>query len=453
MVGRVGIGLLLALALASMAAHWISPFDPGALVGPSLAPPGGAHPLGTNDVGQDIFSRLLHGGRVSLAVGFAVAIAATFLGTAVGLVSGYMRGPVDAVLMRIVDVVMALPFLPLLIVLQVFVGPGLGGLVAVLVLVMWARPARELRSRVLAAREQVHVQAARTMGASNLHVLRRYMLPDAIPLVIPQFVRILRAAILSEASLSFLGLGDPTVTTWGSMLFHAQARSAYLTGAWVWWILPPGLLIGVAVLGAALIGYSLEERSRPRLTGDWTPVEFPGTVQTGPTRVDGATTRGPAKVPGQRGAVDQGPVLQVQHLGADYGNPDIPAVNDVSLALERGEILGLVGESGSGKSTLAMCAMSLLRAPGTVRRGTVCVAGQDLSRFDSETMRRMRGAEIALVPQASQSALNPVRAAVDQVVEAIRVHGGTGPEVGLRAHGCSSRWGSQGSSTLRTPTS
>lgn len=403
-VRAVGVLLMGAIALIALLAPLLAPFDPTALVGPSLAPPGGPHWLGTNDLGQDILSRLIHGARVSLTIGLTVAVVATALGTLVGLIAGLSRGLLDDVLMRLVDVMLVLPFLPLLIVLQVFLGAGLTGMAMVLVLVMWARPARELRAQTLSSATKLHVQAARSMGASRTHVLRRHLLPEVVPLVVPQFVRILRGAILSEASLSFLGLGDPTAVTWGSMLFHAHARSAYLTGAWVWWIVPAGLLIGLTVLSAALIGYALEEESRPRLTTDWRPTPPAAWEPT----------------PGLRGA--PGAALALVRVSVDYGEENGPVVDQASLHVEPGEVVGLTGHSGSGKSTLLQAAMTLLRRPARVRGGRLEIGGRSVLEMDEEQARDLRGRLIALVPQGSQSALNPVRTIRWQVLEALRAH-------------------------------
>lgn len=400
----MGALVLGTLALAAVLADVLVPFDPRAFVGPSLAPPGAVHLLGTNDVGQDIFSRLVHGARISLALGLSVAFAATLIGVAAGMISGYLGGWVDVVVMRLVDAVLAIPFLPLLIVLQAFLGAGLGGMALVLVLVMWARPARELRAQVLAIREQLHVQAAVAMGASSAHILRRHVFPGLVPLVVPQLIRTARGAILSEASLSFLGLGDPTAVTWGSMLFHAQARSAYLTGAWLWWVVPPGLLIGATVLATAMMGYGLEERARPRLRMGWLPAAHDALE--------------PEPDPPERPTV-----LSVHDLTVDYGDVDRPVLKGASLAVEPGETVGLVGASGSGKSTLVLAALGLLPEPARIRRGAVVLAGASMGRLDGEGRRSLRGRTIGLVPQGSQSALNPVRSVAWHFREARHARG------------------------------
>jgi peptide/nickel transport system ATP-binding protein len=243
----------------------LAPYDPWEVVTTPFATPSLAHPLGANDAGQDLLSELMYGARVSLLVGLAAAVMATVVGTAIGVTAGFFRGTTDAVLMRGVDVMLALPFLPLMIVLGVYIGPGLVTEVVVIGAVIWARTAREIRSQVLSLRERSYVEAARALGARPSYLIARHVGPAVVPFVIPQLVRAANMAILLDASLSFLGLGDPGAKSWGMMLHYAHARSAFLTDAWIWWVLPPGLAIAIVGLGLALIGFALEERVRPRL--------------------------------------------------------------------------------------------------------------------------------------------------------------------------------------------
>lgn len=264
-LGRLGAFILLGLVLAAVFAPVLAPHDPRAQSGLPFGRPDGSHWLGTNDIGQDIFSELIYGARVSLTIGFMAATIAVVVGALIGILAGYFGGFIDSAFMRLVDVTLALPFLPLLIVLAVFLGRSLTTTALVISLVIWARPARILRAQVLSARERGFVSAAQAMGGGHRHLLTRHLLPAVSPLVIAQFVRAANVAILLEASLSFLGLGDPTNKSWGTILYYASARGAFLTGSWVWWVVPTGLTVSIAVLGFAFVGYSLEERVDPRL--------------------------------------------------------------------------------------------------------------------------------------------------------------------------------------------
>ena len=402
-VGTYGLVLMGALAAIALAAPLLAPYEARARVGIPFAPPGGPHLLGTNDVGQDLLSQLLHGARVSLAVGVAAAAAATIIGTTVGLVAGYARGCVDALLMRMVDVVLSLPFLPLAIVVGVFLGPGIPTLVGLIAAVTWAPTARELRSQVLAARELEHVAAARAMGGRTAYVLRRHLLAEVAPIVVPQFVQAAKVAILAEASLSFLGLGDPGAPSWGAMLASAHARSAFLTDAWLWWVVPPGLCIGLSVVAFALIGYGFEEAARPRLR------------HRGRRRLAPEVEQSPA--------CSGGAVLAVAGLTVRYeGGEGVTALDGVSLAVAPGEVVGVIGESGSGKSTLVAAATGLLRPPAVVASGQVLLGGEDLAALTPSELRRRRSTGVALVPQQAMAALNPVRRVGDVLVEAVRAH-------------------------------
>lgn len=264
-VGWFGLAMLGTIVLAAVFAPIVAPYDPSVTTGRPFEPPSTAHILGTNDIGQDILSELIWGGRVSLAIGALAAIVGTALGTLVGVLAGYFSGWSDAALMRLADVVLVVPFLPLMILLAAYVGPSIASLAIVIGLLVWARPARVVRSLVLSQRNRDFVVAARSLGASHTRILRLCILPGVFSLSLAEFVQLASRAILLEAALAFLGLGDPVQKSWGSVLFYAQARGALLSPAWTWWVLPPGLLITGAVLGLALLGYELERILNPRL--------------------------------------------------------------------------------------------------------------------------------------------------------------------------------------------
>lgn len=394
LVGPTVLGFLVAVALA---APLLAPYDPHDRVGPPFTEPSGSHLLGTNDVGQDLLSELIHGARVSLLVGTVAAVAATVLGAAVGLTAGYVRGALDAALMRMVDVVLSLPVLPLTIVIGVFAGPGLRTQILVIASVIWAGVARELRAQVLSLRERDHIAALRAMGAPAGHVVPRHVLPAVAPLMVPQFVLATKTAILLEASLAFLGLGDLSAKSWGTTLSIAHARSAFLTDAWLWWVIPPGLAIALTVLGFALVGAGSEERARPVLRDRARPIR---------------RSTSAARVPG--------PPLVVDELTVRF--EDAVVVDHASLSVAAGEIVGLVGESGSGKSTVAGAILGLLPPAAHVVDGRALVCGRDPAALDGAGLRHLRGGCVGLVPQEAMSALNPVRTIGDQIAEAMTAH-------------------------------
>lgn len=264
-LGLLGLVLLIALFVMALGANWIAPYDPSKQTGQPFDPPSAAHLLGTNDIGQDILSELIYGARISLLIGVLAAGIAMVIGTGVGLLAGYYRGAVGILLMRFVDVVLIIPFVPLMVLLAAYLGQTLWNLIIVIGLLIWARPARVIRSQVLSLAEREYVTAARAAGARDGHILLKHVLPGVLSLALAQFVLATSSSILIEASLSFLGLGDPTQKSWGAVLFYAQARNAFLSGAWKWWVIPPGLMITASVLGFALLGFALEEALNPRL--------------------------------------------------------------------------------------------------------------------------------------------------------------------------------------------
>jgi peptide/nickel transport system permease protein len=264
-LGWVGGGIVITLIVLAIGAPWIAPYDPTERVGTPFSEPSSEHWLGTNDVGQDLLSELIYGSRVSLTVGIVAAVVALFLGTTIGVLAGYYPKRLGKFLMRAVDVVLILPFLPLLIILAAYLGRSLVNTIVVIGVLIWAGPARIIRSQVLSLRSREYVLASRTMGAPDRWAIVRHVLPRTALLATGTFVRAVSTAILLEAALSFLGLGDPIQKSWGSILFWAQARGAFLTPAWKWWVLPPGLMIMAASLGFALIAFAMEERINPRL--------------------------------------------------------------------------------------------------------------------------------------------------------------------------------------------
>lgn len=260
---RVGWAGSLVLALMLVFAFFpdaVAPYDATERVALPLQKPNEANILGTNDLGQDLLSELIAGTRASLFTGIIVALIAVSVGTIVGLASGHLGGWVDSVLMRLTDLILVLPFLPLVILISVYLGPSQRNIIIVLAIFFWAGPARLIRARVLSTRADTYIEAARALGANSLQIMAGHLWSSVRPLALVQVVLVASASILAESSLSFLGLGDPSGKSWGTMLYFARASGAFLSDAWKWWVLPTGLMITLTVLSLGLIGYSLEQR-------------------------------------------------------------------------------------------------------------------------------------------------------------------------------------------------
>ncbi len=265
-------GMILLIIISAMAifAPYIAPYDPYKRTGKPLEPPSWEHPLGTNDAGQDILSELIYGARISLAIGIVSAISAVMIGVVVGMVAGYKGGKVDELLMRIVDLFMVMPSLLLVIFLaMVFRGTWLGTqmflvLIVAIAITSWPTVARVVRSMVLSLKERPFVESVRALGASDLYVMVKYLLPNTAPIILAETLLRTAANMILEASLSFLGIGDATKKSWGMMLHFAFERQAMVLGLWAW-VIPPGLMISLSVLSLLLVGQALEIYVNPRL--------------------------------------------------------------------------------------------------------------------------------------------------------------------------------------------
>lgn len=261
--GRIGLSGITVLTLLAVASLIWTPHAPEALSGPPLTPPSLGHPLGTNGLGQDIFSQLLAGCRISLLVAVAVSLGSAASGLLVGAAAGYYPRRLGVLLMRCVDVLMAVPRLPLIILLAVFLRPHLLNIVAVLVFLCWPGVARTIRAQVLALREQDSIRFVRFCGGGFGYVLRQHLVRELFPLLLAKTAVAASYAIVAEAGLSFLGLGDPTVKSWGMMIRSALDYPGLLwTSAWVWWLLPPSAMVSLAVFSFTLTGYGLDEALR-----------------------------------------------------------------------------------------------------------------------------------------------------------------------------------------------
>jgi peptide/nickel transport system permease protein len=260
--------LVLAVVVCAIFAPHIAPYDP--LVGhlaDRLDPPAWVassthrHPLGADAVGRDELSRIIYGTRISLMVGFSSALASAVIGTALGLAAAFYGGAVETVVMRLVDLVLAFPFILLAIMIVAILGPGLGKIIFVLAATQWAGFARIVRGEALSVKEREFVEAARALGLKGARIMGRHILPNIASSIIVLLTLCVAINILAESSLSYLGLGvDPRIPTWGGMLAEGQL---YITTAW-WVATFPGIAIMLTVMGFNLIGDWLRDRIDPK---------------------------------------------------------------------------------------------------------------------------------------------------------------------------------------------
>ena len=265
--GTIGLAILAFFGLVAVFASLLA--DPEGLLvthatGKELAPPSGEFPLGTDDKGRSVLSLLIHGTRVSLFVGLLATFISMALGTFVGIASGHFRGWMGAALYRVTEWFLVIPFLPLAIVLATVLGGGLYVIAFVIGVTSWSGTALLIRAQTLSIEAKPFLERARALGAGHWHQMSRHVLPNVMPMVFANTTLTVAIAILSETTLSFLGLGDPTMVSWGTMLDAAFQAGAITTEAW-WFLLPPGICVILVVLSFTLIGRALEEILNPRL--------------------------------------------------------------------------------------------------------------------------------------------------------------------------------------------
>ncbi|HTN69843.1 MAG TPA: ABC transporter permease [Methylomirabilota bacterium] len=258
---EISLYLTFAFIVVAILAPQLSPYDPFALGEQSLLPPEWDHLMGTDDLGRDTLSRVIYGARVPLLVGFLATATSFFLGVFVGSVAGYFGGLVDDALMRATEYVLVIPrfFLALLIVAML--GTGVMKIVLVIGILGWPEVARVVRAQFLTFREREFVLAARAMGASHAKIIFQEILPNALPPAIVVVSVLVARAVLSEAGLSFLGLGDPNLISWGSLLSEAQERIS----SSIWLAVFPGVAISLLVLCVNLLGDGINDVLNPRL--------------------------------------------------------------------------------------------------------------------------------------------------------------------------------------------
>ncbi len=254
----LGLFLLVILISGIVFAPYVVPYGASERAGLPFESPTTKHILGTNDIGVDIFSELFYAGRVSLTVGFIAAFIIVVTGSFIGIVSGYAGGLTDEILMRMTDIVMILPRFPLMIVMAAYLGPGMWTIIFAYSIVGWPSLARQVRSQVLSIRKISFIEASKAVGAGKFHIMVQHILPNITGVIIANGIMEIMFAILTEAGLSFLGLGDPTHQSWGVMLYFAQIQGAFLRGAW-WWIFPPGLCIAVISCSINFVGTAFND--------------------------------------------------------------------------------------------------------------------------------------------------------------------------------------------------
>ncbi len=406
----VSLLFLLLVVLACVFAGVLSPYSPfeqnlsAVYQGPSAA-----HPLGTDSLGRDLLSRLLHGGQVTLSGAIVAVIVYGLLGVIVGIIAGTARGRVDAVIMRFVDLMLSIPgLIVLLVVLAIF---GSNEMAAMITLGILSAPSliRVVRGSTLSAKTELYVTAARVAGLTPAQVQWRHILPAISGPAITQITLFAAAAILTEAGLGYLGLGvQPPQPNWGNLINDAQ--QAMMTSPWI--LVPTGGVLVLVSLALGMLGNAIRDaymgRGARSDDGEQSWRSMAAKVVRGQNPVAGADA--------------ETALLSVRGLDVTLGDGTTKLVSGVDLDVAPGESVGIVGESGSGK-TMFVTALLRMTPPGSTISADACrFDGRDLLALDEKGMNAIRGTGIAYITQESISSLDPVFTAGQQVAEAVRQH-------------------------------
>jgi peptide/nickel transport system permease protein len=260
----IGLAIIALFILLAIVAPYISPYSASAQTCSVYAPPSVHHWLGCDDGGIDMLSELMQGGRISLVIGFAATLVAMVIGGGVGIVSGYFGRWVDVSLMRVTDYLLVIPDLVFAMVIADLWGASLLHVILVIGILEWTTTARVIRAQVMSLKERVYIKRAKAIGSGHARIIWKHIMPQVGPLLIANTVLTVAIAIYLETALAFLGLEDPTVTTWGTILEHAFDRTAVSSGAW-WAIVPDGFAIALVIVGCFLFGQAVEDALNPRL--------------------------------------------------------------------------------------------------------------------------------------------------------------------------------------------
>ncbi|WP_374019111.1 dipeptide/oligopeptide/nickel ABC transporter permease/ATP-binding protein [Paenibacillus thiaminolyticus] len=405
MTGSVIIACFVVLALAG---PWLANADPFAFDHDRLLAPSSANWLGTNALGQDVFSQLSYGARATLLIGLGVALLSTALSGVLGLVAGYVRR-LDPLINGLANVLLVLPSLLLVLLVAAFTAGGVWQLIITLGLLTWPGYMRLIRASVLSLREREFVKASQLFHGTPFYILRKHLMPFIAPLLRTKFILSFRQAVTMEASLSFLGLGDPNQPTWGKMLEQAfHHNETWMTAAWQWTIVPPMLALLLVTIGLALVSEGEHQQGSSWLRS------FRPSSKVKLRRAEHRTS--PTAEPGE-------PAVEAQDLSVVHQGRTI--LQPMSFAVAAGSITAIIGESGSGKTTLARAVYGLL--PDEAMSGSVYIRS---GRAAEQGMNRW--VDAAFIAQDPRLSFHPLLTVGQQFMEAMKGRGTSKADVAAK---------------------
>ncbi len=406
----ISAAIVVVTVIVAVTAPWLPLPDPNGMEAAPYEPPGPGHWLGTDNYGRDVLARLAWGAQLALIVALVSSAIASVIGVILGSISGYFGGTVDALLSRTIDVFLLIPSFFLVLLIVALFGSRLEFTMLAIALTTWPRSARIMRAQVLSLKSRVYVQAARAAGASHGRTLVRHIIPNGLAPIITDATILMGLAVLTEAGLSFLGLGDQNAVSWGRMIFDGQRQLRIAP----WMSIFPGIALLLLVASFNLLGDGLNEALNPQLR-----------------RLAARATPKPPMPVGEARPATPGPILDVSNLRMSYrlDSGQIMAVDGVSFRLQQGESLGVVGESGCGKSSLGAAILQVMAPNATTVAGDVDLGGIPILRdgrrvvsHDREMIADLRWTTAAMIFQSAMNALNPVIPVGAQLTEAYRLH-------------------------------
>jgi peptide/nickel transport system permease protein len=256
--------LLIFIVFAIIGPYLYEYHHDGYALGKRIQAPNDQYRLGLDELGRDVMGAIIYGARASLAIGIFVTLLVVVVGTTLGISAGYFGGLFDIIIMRITEAFMLVPFMPLVLTLAAIVGQRFSNIIIILGLTSWPGTARLIRAQTLTIKQRNYVERARSLGAGNIYIMFRHILPNVFPLIFSNIILLVQGAIIAESTLAFLGIGDPSIPTWGQLLRSAREQGSILIGSW-WLFIPAGICIVLLASSFVFISYGFDEILNPKL--------------------------------------------------------------------------------------------------------------------------------------------------------------------------------------------
>src|SRR5690625_2254628 len=400
MIKRISLLLLFLLLIFSFIGPIFVPYDPFGFEGIESESPSIEHWLGTGEQGQDVFSQLIYGTRTSLFIAVIVAVISTFFSTFLGIIPGYQQ-KFDRYINGLANVILVMPTLLIVLIVVSFSNQSIWILIFTLGLITWPGYMRIIRSQVLSIKEREYVKVALLLHAPKMHILSRHILPQLSGTITTKFLVTAQSAVAMEVGLSFLGLGDPTRITLGTMLQNSFSNDvAFLTGQWKWTVLPPTLVLILMSICLAVLSESIHMKQK---------------------QVWGKKRRKDNKFAKKHGVVRNNTgksLLTVRNLHVNYGNEEV--LKDISISLKKGEITALLGSSGAGKTTFASSILGMI--PTENISGQIYYKQDNLLELSYAEIKKIRWLNISMIFQDPRRSLNPLIKVGKQLGEVLIEH-------------------------------